>query len=116
VARSSDPELLDALAERDRAQYEREDLRRSVERDVRQARRACVSAGEDLELSQSIIVPRSRENLELERRRYERGEVGAAEVIGMLIDSQFAEKEYLDAVQAYNDAWIELEKTVAGEP
>lgn len=116
VLRGSDPELVDALADRDRTRYQREDLRRSIERDVRQARRVCVAAGEDLELSQNIIVPRSRANLELERQRYERGEVTAAEVIGLLIDSQYAEKEYLDAVQTYADAWVELEKTVAGEP
>lgn len=115
VLRSHDPELLEATAERERAQYEVDDLKRAIERDVRQARRVCASAGEDLQITADVILLRSRENVDVERRQFDRREVGAAEMIGMLIDAQVAEKEYLDAVQTYNDAWIDLEKAVGGD-
>jgi outer membrane protein TolC len=112
VLRSSEPELLDALAERDRAKLQLDDLRRTVAREVRQARRACIAAGEDLETTRTEILPRSRGNYDLERARFARAEVGAAELIGMFIDAQEAEKEYLDAVQAYNDACTELQRII----
>lgn len=115
VLRSHDPELLEAAADRERAQYELDDLKRAIERDVRQAHRLCAAAGEDLRLTEDVIVLRSRENVDVERRRFEKREVDAAELIGMLIDLQVAEKEYLDSVQTYNDAWIDLEKTVGGD-
>jgi len=114
VARSSEPELLEALADRERSDLALEDLERTIEREVRDARRACVAAAEDLALVQDVVVPRSRENLELQRERFESDEVGTSELIAVLADAQYAEREAIDALQIYVDAWIELERTVAG--
>lgn len=116
VLRGNEPELLEALAERDRAELQVNDLEQDIERQVRLARRICSGAEEDLQLSLDVILPRVRENLEIQRQRFEQGEIGALEMIGVVAEVQFAEREALDVVQSYNDSWVELKRVLAAEP
>jgi outer membrane protein TolC len=76
----------------------------------------CFGAEEDMQLSLDVILPRARENLEIQRQRFEEGEIGAFEMIGVVAEAQFAEREALDAVQIYNDSWVELQRVIAAEP
>lgn len=115
ILRSNDPALMEAVADQERLQLEVTALERSIETEVRDARRTCVAAGEDLDLLQKDIAPLVRENLDLQRSRLESGEVGRSELIGTVAESQFAERELIDAVQLYNHTLIELERVVGGE-
>lgn len=114
ILRDNEPELLEAIVARDRADLQANDLERTIEREVRLAFRGCEGAGEDLEFFRDQIVPPARENLEIQRPRFEEGEVGALEFIGAIVEMQLAEREALDAAQIYADALAELERVVAG--
>ncbi len=114
IFRSKTPDIQEALAERDRAGVEAQSLERTIAQEVLDARRTCDAAAADLQASQRDIVPRSEENLELQRQLYERGEVTASELINVQIDLFNARREYLDAQQTYNEALIDLER-VSGE-
>jgi cobalt-zinc-cadmium efflux system outer membrane protein len=104
----------EAMAERERFSIEAQSLEREIPQQVMDARRACSSALADLQAMQQEILPRSEENLEMERRLYQRGEVTVSDLIAMQIDLISARRDYLDALQAYNEALIELER-VTGE-
>jgi hypothetical protein len=51
-----------------------------------EARRAGVAAG-GVAAHQRVILPKSEENLELERRLYERSQVSVSDLIGMQVDA-----------------------------
>lgn len=104
----------EAMAERNRFSIEAQSLEREIPQQVMDARRACSSALADLQAMQQDILPKSEENVELERRLYQRGEVTVSDLLGMQIDLITARHDYLDALQAYNEALIELER-VTGE-
>ena len=72
------PATREALAERDQARTQIDDLKRTIEWDVRQARRACEAAAVSLRLSKQRIMPKSDENLTLEQRRFRGDEVAVA--------------------------------------
>ena len=105
-----------AVAERSRASLQVQHLERDIEREVLEARRTCVVTGDDLVAHQQVILPRSEDNLALERRMYARGEVTASGLIGVAIDALTARRERVDAVQAYNASVIELERVIGGDP
>ena len=107
-------DIQEAAAERSRARLQAERLEQTVAQEVADARRACVDAGEELDAQQRDIVPKSEENVQLERRQYERGSVTTSDLIGVQIDMLTARRDYVDAVQAYNEALIELERVVGG--
>jgi cobalt-zinc-cadmium efflux system outer membrane protein len=109
------PEVHEALAEYERARLQVQGLERDIAKEVLDARRLCTLTAADLQMQQRQIVPLSEENLAIERRLYDRGEVSAADVVGLQADAQTARIEYLDAVEAYNNALIELERVAGGK-
>jgi len=108
------PEVHEALAEYERTNLQVQNLERSIAREVLEARQTCTTTGIDLQMQQQQIVPLSEENLEIERRLYDRGAVDTSDVIGLQIDLLTARHEYLDALEAYNTALIELERVSGG--
>ncbi|HVO26506.1 MAG TPA: TolC family protein [Candidatus Margulisiibacteriota bacterium] len=108
-------ELNEAVAERDHQRLEIESLKRTIEQEVLEARRACEVTAVDLQALRDVVVPKTEENLRLQRRLYERGEVTYSDLVGTQLEHLAARREYLDAVQAYNDALIELERVVGGD-
>jgi outer membrane protein TolC len=107
-------EIHEAVAEHDRTSLQVQDLEREIEKEVREAHRACVVAAGDLQAHQRDLVPKSEENLEIERRRYARGDVTVAELVGLQIDLVTARQEYLDALETYNTTLIELNRVTGG--
>ncbi len=107
-------ELHEALAERDRASLQVQNLERTIEKEVVDSRNTCVVAAGDLQEQKRLIVPKSEENDQLEGRLYDRGEVTVADLINTHIDLLTARREYLDALETYNNALIELERIVGG--
>jgi outer membrane protein, heavy metal efflux system len=108
------PDIHEALAEHERATLQVRNLERSIANDVLEARRACNLTGTDLLVQRQKIVPLSEENLEIERGLFDRGAADTADVVGMQIDLQTARSEYLDAIEAYNNALIDLERVSGG--
>lgn len=107
-------ELNEAVAERDRERLELESLKRTIQQEALEARRACEVAAVDLQALRDVAVPRNEENLQLQRRLHERGEATYSELQGTQLEVLTARREHLDAVQAYNAALIELERIVGG--
>jgi outer membrane protein TolC len=114
IFRRRTSDIDEALAERERATLLLQNLERDVAKQVQEARRACGVAAGNLEAQRRDIVPKSEENLDLERRLYERGEASLLEVIGAQIDLFSARRDYLDALEAYNISLIELERAIGG--
>jgi cobalt-zinc-cadmium efflux system outer membrane protein len=106
-------DVVEAVTERNRAAFDVQNLEREIAHEVVEARRACAVAAGDLEAQQREIVPRSEENLRLERRLYQRGAVTASDLIGLQIDLLTARRDHLQALEAHNDALIELERVTA---
>jgi len=107
-------DIQEAAAERSRTRLQTERLEQTIAQEVADARRACVDAGEDLQTQQGDIVPKSEENVQLERRQYERGAVTSSDLIGLQIDLLTARRDYLDAVETYNASLIDLERLIGG--
>ncbi len=107
-------DLNEAVAEREAARLELESLERVAQQEALDARRTCAVAAVDLRALQETVVPKSQENVQLQRRLYDRGQVTYSEVIGTELELLAARREYLDAVQAYNEALIELEHVIGG--
>jgi outer membrane protein TolC len=108
------PEIQEAIAERDRVQLELQNLERTIEQEAREALRACEAAAADLQSLREEIMPRSEDNLQIQRRLYERDEATLADVASTQIELLSARRDYVDAVQAYNEALIELQRIVGG--
>ena len=85
-----------------------------IEKEVREAHRTCEVTGGDLLAQQQDIVPRSEENLQLERRLNQQGDATAGEVIEAQSELLSAQRDYLEAVESYNNALIELDRVVGG--
>ena len=107
-------ELTEAAAERDRERSTMESLKRTIEQEVIEARRSCEVTALDLQQLTDVVVPKNEENLQLERRLHESGDAAYSEVLSAQLELLTARREYLDAVQAYNEALIELERIVGG--
>ncbi|GIW40461.1 MAG: RND transporter [Candidatus Binatia bacterium] len=114
VLHRGDVEVEEALQARERARADLDDTRRIVEWEVGQAYRRYVAAVEAFEILRREVLPRSDENLRLEEELYARGEVGLVDLIGIRIDALSARREYVDALVEYNDARVELERSVGG--
>ncbi len=114
IFQRKDADITQSAAERARMQTEVQTLEREITQQVTDARATCLRAEADLQALQQDIVPRSEENLQLEQRSYARGEVTVSELVGIEVDLLGARRDYLDALQAYNEALIELER-VTGE-
>ena len=108
------PEMHEALAEYERSNLQVQTLERDAAKEVREARQACVLTGDDLSAYQRQILPLSEENLAIERRLFERGTADTADVVGQQADLLTARLGYLDALEAYNTALIELERVSGG--
>lgn len=107
-------DITDAMAEREKARADVDDTTRIITWEVARAYRACVAAGAGLDIVREEIVPRNRDNLELEKSLFERGEVTTVEVIGIQIDLVSARRELLDALIEYNSSLIDLERVTGG--
>jgi len=107
-------EISEAAAERARAHATMESLQRTIEQEAIEARRACEVTGLDLQTLTDVVVPKNEENLQLERRLHENGDAASSEVLSAQLELLAARREHLDAVQAYNEALIELERIVGG--
>ena len=101
-------------AERDRLTLQKQYLERTIAQEVVEARGTCTAAAVDLDALNREIVPKSEENFALEGRLYDRHVVSIADLIGVHVDLLLARREQLDAVQAYNQALVELERVIAG--
>jgi cobalt-zinc-cadmium efflux system outer membrane protein len=107
-------EINEAAAERDRERSTMESLKRTIEQEAIEARRSCEVTALDLQLLTDVVVPRNEDNLQIERRLHEGGDEAYSEVLSAQLELLAARREYLDAVQAYNEALIELERVVGG--
>ncbi len=115
IFRRKTADVREATAERTHIRLEIQNLEREVEKQVLDAARTCSVAAADLQAQGHEIVPKSEENYRLESRLYERAEVTVSELIGIQIDLLTARRDYLDALEAYNDALIELERVTGGD-
>jgi len=114
VFRGKGADLHEAVAERERAGLQVQRLEELIRQEVVEARRACVETAQDLLTQQQDIVPRSEENYRLQQRQFERGAVSVSDLVGLQIDLITARRDYLDALEAYNSALIELERLIGG--
>ena len=89
-------------------------MERVVPYEVIEARRACADAASDLQLVKGEILPRSEDNVRLQRPLYERAVVSLSDFVEVQLAVIAAQGEFLDAVQTYNEAAIELERVVGG--
>ena len=107
-------EINEAVAERDRERSTMENLKRTIEQEAIEARRSCDATALDLQTLTDVVVPKHEENLHLEQRLHNSGDAAYSDVLSMRLELLAARREYLDAVQAYNEALIELERIVGG--
>lgn len=107
-------DVQEAIAERERAALEVQNLERAITQQVIDARRACTDAAADMQTFTRDIIPKSEENLQIERRLTAKGDAGVADLIGVQIDLLTARGEHLDALQTYNESLIELERVTGG--
>jgi cobalt-zinc-cadmium efflux system outer membrane protein len=107
-------DLNEAIAERERARFALESAERTVQQEALEARRSCEATAADLQALRDVIVPKTEENVQLQGHLYERGEAAYSDWISAQLELLTVRREYLDAVQAYNEAWIELDRVVGG--
>src|SRR5262249_17853454 len=107
-------EVHEATAERGRLGLQVQNQEATIEKEVREALRASTVAAGDLLEQQREIVPKSEENLRIQQRLQERGQISATDVVGAQVDLYTARREYLEAVENYNKSLIELERVVGG--
>jgi cobalt-zinc-cadmium efflux system outer membrane protein len=115
IFRRKTADVREATSERTHIGLETENLEREIEKQVLDAARTCRVAADDVQAQFHDIVPKSEENYRLETRLYERGVVTVSELIGLQIDLLTARRDYLDTLESYNDALIELERAIGGD-
>jgi cobalt-zinc-cadmium efflux system outer membrane protein len=115
IFQSGTPAVQEAAAERSRMERELRSLERSIDTEVLEAHRACAVAAGSLQAYQAEILPRLRENLEIEQRLYRHGKLTLSELIGYRLELLSARREHIDILEAYNAALIELERVVGGK-
>jgi cobalt-zinc-cadmium efflux system outer membrane protein len=108
------PDVIEALAERDRAKLQLQGLEQTIQQETVAARRACEVAAADLQALTDEVLPRSEENVEIERRRYERGDATLAELVTARLELLATRREHVDSVQTYNETLIDLERVSGG--
>jgi outer membrane protein TolC len=110
IFQENGPSVADAVSERQRAGAELDDLVRAAQAELATAYRRCQETADELRLVADEIVPRARQNLELQHRRAEREEVSAYDVVDYDLELISAQSDLLEARHAYTDALIDLEK------
>jgi cobalt-zinc-cadmium efflux system outer membrane protein len=116
VFQTKGPEITEAAAERQRAEFELQNIRREVEREVRETLRNYTTAYNDVQEYRNTILPLSEDNVQLQKRLLDRDEISPADLINQQIELIGARREYLDAVERYDIAAIELERVTGGAP
>ena len=106
--------IQDALAESNEARRDLADLEATVVREVHDAYRSVTVNAGTLRIHSDDILPRSEENLRLERRLFEDGDADTSDLIGLEIDLLVARRGYLDAIENYHLSRIDLERVTAG--
>ncbi|MCK6555273.1 TolC family protein [Candidatus Binatia bacterium] len=114
VFQTGGPAVQDALAESNEARRELADLEAMIAREVHDAYRSLTVNTASLRAYMDDLVPRSEENLRLERRLLDEGEVTVSDLIGLEIDLLVARRGYLDALENYHLSLIDLERVTAG--
>ncbi|MGH3055042.1 MAG: TolC family protein, partial [Gaiellaceae bacterium] len=107
-------DLNEAVAEREHERLTLDGLERNVQQEVIEARRTCEVSAVDLQALKDVVVPKNEENVQLERNLFDRGDAAYSDVLAAQLELLAARREYLDAVQAYNEALIELDRIVGG--
>lgn len=110
IFQDNGPSVADAIAERQRAAAELDDLMLAVEMEMTTLYRRCEEAAAELNLVTDEILPRARENLVLQRRRAERDEVSEYDVVDYDLELISAQSDLLEARRVYTDALIDLER------
>jgi len=113
--RDKTADITEAAAERERSKLELQYLERSIAQEVIDARRTCATAGGDVDTLARDIIPRSEDNVDLEQQLFKQGSVSVTDLIGVQIDLLTARRDYLDAVQKYNEALIDLARVTADD-
>ena len=114
VFKSGAAETAEAAAVNEHAAQALQGMERAVPYEVVEARRACANAASDVQLVKADIVPRSEDNVRLQRQLYDRSVVSLSDYVEAQLDAIAAQRELLDAVGTYNEAVIELERVVGG--
>lgn len=112
VFRGAGPRIEEAVAEQIRSRTELDNVERFVERQVREARYACATAGADLARISREILPRARENADIQDSAFDRGEAGVWELVNAEIDLVNARLELLSAQRIYANAIVDLEDAI----
>jgi len=107
-------DVQEAIAERERAALQVQNLEHTITQEVIDARRACADAASDMQTFARDTIPKGEENLQIERRLAAKGDAAVADLIGVQIDLLTARGEQLDALQTYNESLIELERVTGG--
>jgi outer membrane protein TolC len=110
IFQGNGPSVSEAIAERQRAAAELDDLVRTVEANLVTIYGNCEDAAVQLQLINEGILPRARENLRLQRRRAQGDEVTSYDVIDYELELISAREEQVTARRVYTDALIDLEK------
>lgn len=106
--------IQDALAESNDTRRDLADLEATIVREVQDAHRSLQVNTANLRTHIEDIIPRSEENLRIERRLFDDGEASASDLIGLEIDHLFARRGHLDALENYHLSRIDLERVTAG--
>lgn len=106
--------ITEALADRESTNLDLKNLEEAIREQAIEAADTYHGAATDLQSLKNLIVPKYAENVEIQRRLYKAGNATVADIISAQLELIGARAEYLDAVQAYNDALIDLEQTVGG--
>ncbi len=113
--RGSGPRIDEAIADRERARAELNEMERTVRRDVREARYACLVAANDVVRVRDTVVPLARKNVELQDAAFDAGKAGIWELVNAEIDLIQARREQLSALRIYANSLVELERSI-GDP
>lgn len=113
--RGAGPRIDEAIADRERARAELNEMERTVRRDVREARYGCLVAANDVVRVRDVVVPLARKNVELQDAAFDAGKVGIWELVNAEIDLVQARQEQLSALRIYANSLVELERSI-GDP
>ncbi len=112
---TKEPDLQEATAQRVRLAAQLQDLRRQVEREVREAGRAYELAQREVHLFQTTLLPLAEENVRLQERLLRRDEAGTSDLLNQKIEWLEIRKDYVETLQSLHLARFDLERAVGGQ-
>ncbi len=99
-----------AVAEHERTEIQIRDLQRQIEQEVRAAYRTCATKGAAVNRYRDTVIPLSEENVRLQQRLWDRDESNEVDYLGAKLEMLSARGEYVDALEDYETARIELDR------